>query len=286
MVLPNICSELLRTFVSVVESDGFLRAAERLHKTQSTVSQQVRKLEDELGTALFQPDGRKRRLTSAGETFFGYARRMLELQDVAVAAISHPDIGGHLRLGVTHGLSDGPFLQIIAQFIRVYPRVKVHVQIGYSADLKTAYERGEFDAVIVLEQHGKAMAGSILEMNQLVWIGPVNFQWDKSQPLPLATFDHPCGFHKATTEALDCARVPWRLVFTTSSVTGLIAAVRAGIAVTARTPHALQEGTALVQETLGLPALPSYDAVLLRAKAMPAGDVLEELLLDSALKVS
>ena len=285
MALPNVSTEILRTFMSVVESDGFLRAAKRLHKTQSTVSQQVRKLEDELGTALFQPDGRKRRLTPAGETFFGYARRMLELQDAAVAAISQPDIGGHLRLGVTHGLSDGPFPQILVQFIRVYPRVKVHVQFGYSADLKAAYERGEFDAVIVLE-HGKAMSGSILENNQLVWIGPVNIQWDKRQPLPLATFDHPCGFRKATTEALDRARIPWRLVFTTSSVTGLIAAVRAGIAVTARTPNALQEGTALVQETLELPDLPSYDVVLLRAKAMPAGDVLEEMLLNSALKAS
>lgn len=284
MALPNVSSELLRTFVSVVEADGFLRAAKRLHKTQSTISQQVRKLEDELDTALFQPDGRKRKLSPAGETFYGYARRMLELQDTALAAISQPDIAGHLRLGVTHGLSDGLFPQILARFIRAYPRVHVHVHVGYSADLKAAYERGEFDAVIVLERHGKAMSGSILETNQMVWIGPIDFQWDRRQPLPLATFDHPCGFHRATTEALDRARVPWRLVFTTSSVTGLIAAVRAGIAVTARTPHALQEGTALMQETLGLPALPSYDVILLRAKAMLTGDILEKMLLDSALK--
>jgi DNA-binding transcriptional LysR family regulator len=286
MAFPNVSSELLRTFVSVVESDGFLRAAKRLHKTQSTVSQHVRKLEDEIGAALFQPAGRKRKLTSAGGTFYGYARRMLDLQDTALAAIRRPDLEGQLRLGVTNSLSDGPFPQILARFSRVYPRVQVHVQIAYSAELKAAYERGEFDAAIVIEEHGKAMSGTILELNQLVWIGPSDFQWDKSSPLPIATFDVPCGFHKATTEALDRARIPWRLVYTTSSVTGLIAAVRAGIAVTARTPHALQAGTALVQESLGLPVLPSYDVILLRSKTMPAGEILEEMLLDSALKAS
>ena len=284
MSFPNVSTELLRTFVTVVEADGFLRAAERLHKTQSTVSQHIQRLEQEIGTKLFQPDGRKRRLTLSGETFHGYARRMLELQDAALAAIVAPQIEGELRLGVTNSLSDGPFPQILARFTRAYPQVRVNVQIAFSADLKAGYDRGEFDAVIVLEEHGRAMAGSILETSPLVWIGPGDFDWDRSEPLPIATFKHPCGLHRAAINALDRARIPWRLVYATSSVAGLVAAVRAGIAVTARTSHAVQAGTALVQETLNLPALPTYDIVLLRAKAMPAGDVLEQMLRDHALK--
>ena len=284
MSFPNVSSELLRTFVTVVEADGFLRAAERLHKTQSTVSQHVHRLEQEIGTKLFQPDGRKRRLTLAGEIFHGYARRMLDLQDAALAAIAGPQIDGELRLGVTNSLSDGPFPQILARFTRAYPQVRINVQIAYSADLKAGYDRGEFDAVLVLEEHGRTMAGLVLETSPLVWIGPGEFDWDGREPLPIATFDRPCGFHQATIDALDRARIPWRLVYATSNVTGLIAAVRAGIAVTARTSHAVQPGTALVQDILGLPPLPIYDVVLHRAQTMPAGDVLEQMLKDSVLK--
>lgn len=285
MTYPNVSSELLRTFVAVVQADGFLRAAERLHKTQSTVSQQVRKLEEEIGTNLFQPDGRKRKLTASGETFYGYARQLLDLQEVALAAIAAPQVGGQLRLGVSNSLSDGPLPQVLARFVRAFPQVRLHVHMAYSADLKAGYDRGEYDAVILLEEQGKATSGTLLESSQLVWIGPATFHWDKRNPLPIATFDRPCGFHRATIDALDRARIPWRLVYTTTSVVGLIAAVRAGIAVTARTPHALQPGTKLVKAQLKLPDLPLYDVVLVRSKVMPAGDILEDLLRDSSLMV-
>ncbi len=254
MAAPNLSTELLRTFVAVVEADGFLRAAERLHKTQSTVSQQIQRLEEEIGTKLFKPNGRKRALTTAGETFHGYARRMIDLQENALAAIAGPQPAGQLHLGVSNSLSDGPLPTLLG------------------------FERGEFDAVLVLDEPGGARNGIVLESSQMVWIGPESWEWDRSEPLPIASFDNPCGFHKAATTALDRARIPWRLVYTTSSVTGLIAAVRAGMAVTVRTPHALQPGTSLVQTALGLPELPALDIVLLRAQSMPLGGVLEGML--------
>ncbi len=285
MALPNLSTDLLRTFTAVVETGGFLRAAERLHKTQSTVSQQMQKLEAETGATLFRPDGRKRKLTAAGETFYGYARRMLDLQDSALAAIRQPGVEGQLRLGVSNSLSDGPFPQLIARFIQAYPRVTVNVHVGYSADLQAAYERGEFDAVLVLEEQGKARSGVVIETHRLLWISPRDFAWDREQPLPIATFDRPCGFHQAATEALDRARIPWRLVYTTSGLAGLMAAVKAGLALTARTQHAVQPGTRLADERWGLPGLPSYDVVMRRSTTMPVGDVFEELLRGTELKV-
>ena len=278
MAAPNLSTELLRTFVAVVEADGFLRAAERLHKTQSTVSQQIQRLEEEIGTKLFKPNGRKRALTTAGETFHGYARRMIDLQENALAAIAGPQPAGQLHLGVSNSLSDGPLPTLLTRFARTYPNVQVNVRTGFSTGLVAGFERGEFDAVLVLDEPGGARNGIVLESSQMVWIGPESFDWDRGQPLPIASFDSPCGFHKAATTALDRARIPWRLVYTTSSVTGLIAAVRAGMAVTARTPHALQPGTSLVQTALGLPELPALDIVLLRAQSMPLGGVLEGML--------
>ncbi|MCB1798703.1 MAG: LysR family transcriptional regulator [Gammaproteobacteria bacterium] len=278
MATPNLSTELLRTFVAVVEADGFLRAAERLHKTQSTVSQQIQRLEEEVGTKLFKPNGRKRALTTAGETFHGYARRIIDLQENALAAIASPQPAGQLRLGVSNSLSDGPLPALLTRFARTYPNVQVNVRTGFSAGLVAGFERGEFDAVLVLDEPGNTRNGVVLESSQMVWIGPEAFEWDRRQPLPIASFDNPCGFHKAATTALDRARIPWRLVYTTSSVTGLIAAVRAGMAVTVRTPHSLQQGTALVQTELVLPELPSLDVLLLRAKAMPLGGALEDML--------
>ena len=276
--MPNISTELLRTFVAVVEADGFLRAAERLHKTQSTVSQQIQRLEEEIGTKLFKPNGRKRALTTAGETFHGYARRMIDLQENALAAIAGPQPAGQLHLGVSNSLSDGPLPTLLTRFARTYPKIQVNVRTGFSTGLVAGFERGEFDAVLVLDEPGGARNGIVLESSQMVWIGPESWEWDRSEPLPIASFDNPCGFHKAATTALDRARIPWRLVYTTSSVTGLIAAVRAGMAVTVRTPHALQPGTSLVQTALGLPELPALDIVLLRAQSMPLGGVLEGML--------
>lgn len=285
MATPNLSTELLRTFITVVESDGFLRAAQRLHKTQSTVSQQIQRLEEETGAKLFRPDGRKRKLTTAGETFYGYARRMLDMQNTALAAIQQPDIEGPLRLGVSNSLSDGPFSQLIARFIKAYPGISVYVHVGYSAELKAAYDRGEFDAVLVLEQQGSVRSGVVIESHRLQWITPVDFEWDRSQPLPLATFDHPCGFHMSATAALDRAGIPWRLVYTTSGLAGLMAAVKAGLAVTARTQHALQPGTRLADVGWELPELPSYDMVMLRSNTMPVGDAFELLLSGTRLEV-
>jgi DNA-binding transcriptional LysR family regulator len=281
--VPNLTTELLRSFVTVVESEGFNNAARRLHKTQSTVSQQMRRLEEELGAALFEAHGRKRRLTAAGERFVGHARRLLSLQEAALAAVNEGALEGEIRLGVAQGLSEGPFPELLAQFARSYPRVRLHVHTGFTRDLSAAFERGDFDLILTVQRgaaHGGA-AGRVLGQAQLAWISADGFLWDEQEPLPLATFSPPCTFRQTAVDALNGAGIPWRVAYTTTSLPGLMAAVKNGLGVTARTEHALIAGTAVMAPESQLPLLPPIDVVLRHARRTPIGDLLEALFVET-----
>ena len=283
MPTPNLSTELLRTFVTVVDLDGFNRAARQLHKTQSTVSQQIRRLEQELGAVLFEAHGRKRRLTAAGERFVGHARRLLSLQEAAVAAVADSAIEGEVRLGVAQGLSEGPFPELLAQFARSYPRVRLHVHTGFTQDLIAAFERGDFDLILTVQRGGAGPVGSgrVLGQARLSWIGPQGFDWDSQTPLPLATFSPPCTFRQVAVDALNRAGIPWRVAYTTTSLPGLMAAVASGLGVTARTEHALTAGTRIIVPELSLPELPPVDVILRHARQTHIGDLLEALFVET-----
>jgi len=284
MSTPNLTTELLRTFVTVVDLDGFNRAARQLHKTQSTVSQHIHRLEQELGCALFEARGRKRRLTAAGERFVGHARQLLRMQEAAVAAAADSAIGGEVRLGVAQGLSEGPFPELLAQFARTYPRVRLHVHTGFARDLTAGFERGDYDLILTV-RHAGAGGGRVLGQARLAWIGAEGaaggMSWDGATPLPLATFPPPCTFRQVAVDALNGAGIPWRVAYTTTSLPGLMAAVKSGLGVTARPEHALIPGTAIIAPPGPLPPLPPVDVVLRHARQSRIGDLLEALFVET-----
>lgn len=276
MAEPNLTTELLRTLVTVVDADGFNRAAAMLHKTPSTISQQIQRLEAEVGTALFEPSGRKRRLTPAGERFVAHARRLLAMQQNAVAAALDQDLRGEIRLGVAQGLSEGPFAHIIADYSRRNPRVRLHVDVAYSCDLTSDFEDGRYDAILVVRRGGRG-PGRLLGQASLEWITAEGFEWDPDSPLPLAMFDTTCAFRDAALDALNEAGIPWSIVYTTTSLPGLMAAVRNGLAVTARTGNALVDGCVLAGRDLRLPHLPKVDMVLRCAARTSLSDSIKAL---------
>jgi DNA-binding transcriptional LysR family regulator len=283
MPQPNLSTELLRTFVTVVDLDGFNRAARQLHKTQSTVSQQVRRLEQELGVTLFEPQGRKRRLTAAGERLVGHARQLLRMQEAALAAVADGAVEGEVRLGVAQGLSEGPFPELLARFARSHPRVRLHVHTGFARDLAAGFERGDHDLILTVSRTGEGTGGGrVLGQARLKWIAAdadagIAARWGATGVLPLATFSPPCTFRQVAVDALNRAGIPWRVAYTTTSLPGLMAAVKAGLGVTARTEHALIPGTAVITPTAPLPELPPVDVVLRHARQSRIGDLLEAL---------
>ena len=125
MAQPNLSSDILRTLVAVVERGGFIKAADYLHKTQSTVSQQMKRLEQEVGVNVFRTSGRKRLLTSEGEMLLSYAKRMLALQDDAIASLQESGAKGEIKVGVSQGVAETMLPELLASFARANPGVRL-----------------------------------------------------------------------------------------------------------------------------------------------------------------
>lgn len=257
MAQPNLSSELLRTFIAVVEHGGFIKAADKLHKTQSTVSQQIKKLESEVDVPLLRTSGRKRVLTDEGEMLLGYARRMLALQDDAIASLQMSEVSGEVNLGVSQGMSEALLPILLADFCRAHPAVRLNVETGYSADLNAGYDRGDYDMVMTLSMQEADGKGELLGLEPLAWIGAEGWEWSGNRELPVAMYTRQCKFRTHGIRALEQAGLPWRLMYTTTSYQGLMAAVKSGLAITARPQSASVDGTELVGERLGLPELPN-----------------------------
>jgi len=273
MAQPNLSSDVLRTFVTVIEEGGFIKAADQLHKTQSTISQQIKKLESEVGVSLFRTEGRKRLLTVEGEMMLSYAHRMLALQEDAVAALSASDTKGELRLGVSPGVVDGVLPVLLSEFAKANPGIRLHVETHYSDQLLQGWDRDEYDLILTLSLNEKEARGEILGSEPLVWIGPEGYHYLPGQEIPLATLTAPCQFRNACINALNDAGIPWRPVYTTSSNSSLMAAVKGGLAITVRTESAAKDGTEILQSDQ-LPELPNVYVVLRHNKASKVADLL------------
>lgn len=146
--------DLLHSFVSVVDAGGFTRAGERVHRTQSTVSQQIRKLEDALGCALFIREGRGVRLTEDGERLLGYARRMLALSNEIREVVSGERRLEVVRLGLPDDLAVTRLTHMVADFARRHPQVRLSMRCDLSANLHRAQARGELDLVLLKREPG------------------------------------------------------------------------------------------------------------------------------------
>ena len=280
----NFSSELLRTFVTVIEVGGFIRAAEHLHKTQSTVSQHIKRLELETGTELFVASGRRRVLTPSGEILLGYAKRMLALQDAAVFAVKQTSIKEEIRIGVSRDLSEGILPQVLSRFSRAYPGVRLFVETGLKAELIKQYDRNEYDLTLTLE--ADPSSGQIIGTEQMLWIGPEAYEWSPNRPLPLASYPSPCHFRSSCISALDKAQIPWNIVYTSPDLLGLMAAVRAGLGVTVRAKNAISSGAEILTPRLDLPELPSLQVVMRNRVSGEASEILADELSHANLRAA
>ncbi len=231
----NLDLTTLRSFVAVADAGGVTRASGFLNLTQSAVSMQVKRLEDSLELQLLDRSGRGVALTAAGEQMLGYARRMLALNDEAIARLTHQAYEGEVVLGVPSDIVYPSIPQVMQQFARDYPRVRVQLVSSYTRRLKALFARGEADIVLTTED-SCGPEGETLNELPLIWLGaPGGVAW-KQRPLPLA-FEHNCIFRVGVQEALDRAGIPWVMAVESDSTRSIEASVSADLAV-----HALVAG--------------------------------------------
>ncbi len=274
--------EVLRSLALGVELGTFARAAERLGRSTSAVSAQMKKLEEQVGTPILRKAGRGTVLTPTGEVLLSYARRLLDLNDEAAHAVRGADLKGELRLGVQEDFGESLLTPALGSFARAHPRVRIEARLARNAELLEQVELGRLDLALAWDSGKPTTHMRPVGKLAMCWVGAreldASLQWNKEGPVPLAVLDGPCVMRSAAIAALERARIPWRLAFTSPSLSGIWAAVAAGLGVTVRTRAGLPESVKVLKS---LPRLPHVGLNLHRAEAdaSPAVRRLEELLL-------
>ncbi|WP_374385045.1 LysR substrate-binding domain-containing protein [Dongia sp.] len=254
MQLTNLDMDVLRSFVTGTELGSFAKAAERLGRSQSAISLQLKKLEDQVGETLLKKEGRGLALTPPGEILLSYAKRMLELNDEAVAATRGVAVEGWVRLGLVQDFAESWLPILLGRFARAHPQIKVDVLVDRGANMAEAVSKGELDLALCWGDYPSPRRQKVAEI-PLRWIGAADFALQPGQPVPLIAFKQPCTFRARAIEALDAAGMPWRIAFTSPSLAGLFAAVEAGLGVTPRTAEGLPARLKLLDGASGLPAM-------------------------------
>lgn len=277
----NVDADLLRTFVTVVESGGFSRAAERLLRGQSAISLQIKRLEEQLGVQLLERNPRHMALTSEGELIIDYARRILSLNDELVARVGEPALSGLVRLGAPEDFATSHLPNVLSRFARSHPQVALEVTCELTLELLDRFKSGGLDMALVKREPHAGTSGIRVWREPLVWIAADRNVIRPDEPLPLAVSPRPCVYRKRTTEALDKIGRTWRVAYTCASLAGTHAAVRAGLGLTVLPKEmAPPDLTILNDEDLGLPTLEDTEMALVEAKTLsPAAVRLREYII-------
>jgi DNA-binding transcriptional LysR family regulator len=266
--------ELLRSFVSVVDTGGFTRAGERVHRTQSTVSQQIKRLEDDVGQPLLNRSGKDVTPTEAGERLLSYARRLLALAEEARDVLARPGSEGAVRLGIPEDFAAFRLAKLLATFSRSRPGLRLDVRADQSLYLRRDLERGELDLALLKRDAGEK--GGVA-----VWPERVHWVTSKTHPVnceegsvPLIGFPAGCLYRARAIHALESAGRSWHMAYTSSGLAGIQAAVAAGLGLSILSEIAIQaehrvltarEGFAPIDKTeLALVASPNASPATLR----------------------
>jgi DNA-binding transcriptional LysR family regulator len=276
-------TDLLRSFVAVAESGGFTNAAKLLNSSQSTVSAQIHRLENEAGRPLFVRSTRAVQLTSAGETLLGYARTILRLNEDARLRLSGARHAGKVRIGANEDLTDTWLPEVLHRFGSRHPEIEVELEIGIGPRLFEMVETQELDLAVGSFCKGRT-EGRRLWSDRLVWAFAERVEVPNE--LPLAFFPEPCPYREAAIRALAGSQKRWRIVSMSSSLAGVRVAAMAGLAVTPLPLHTIRPGLRILGQQEKMPRLPAIEYVLKtrESDARPAVSALGNLVQEVAAK--
>lgn len=259
----------LRTFVAIADTGSFTRASEIVHKTQSAVSMQMKRLEERLGKPIFMRDGRQSRLTEDGERLLDYARRIVKLSSEALNALADVDLAGHVRLGLPDDYADRYLPEILARFSRSNPRVEVTVICEPTPDLVERLHEGALDLAIITHTERRGPA-TIVRQEQLLWVTASNAMVHEENPVPLALGRPNCAWRRAAFERLEAVGRNHRVLYASWNSTAVGAAVLAGLAVSVLPESAIRPGMRVLGSSDGFPPLPSIKIALLKNPHEPS----------------
>jgi DNA-binding transcriptional LysR family regulator len=259
----------LKSFVMLEQAGSYTEAAARLGLSQSTVTQHIQRLEKTLGRQLVFRDTHHVRLTAEGEALLGHARGMLDLDGKVMALFGENRLRGHLRLGVSEDVVASRLTGILADFIRLNPLVDLEMTVALSAVLHQMQDAGDLDLVLA-KRHVGETHGRLLYREPLIWMAQdPDLLLSRGNALPLIAFPPPSITRRVAQDALDRAKVPWRIVCTCGSLSGLTAAARAGMGVLVQ-PRSMAPAGLREVPADRLPALEDVEFVLVQRRGADA----------------
>lgn len=265
----------LRSFVALAETHNFTRAAERLGISQPTVSQHVRKLELAAGRVLVTRDTREVRLTDNGDAMAGFARTILAANDVATRYVSGAAMRGRLRFGMADDLAITGLPRILREFRQLYPHINLELTVSQSDQLHRRLKAGALDLVFVKWVSG-TQEGEVVKQDTFAWVGLEQTVLEPGAPVPVIVYPAPSLSRKLALDALEKVGRTWQVSCTTKQISGVLAALRAGIGVAVMPTSLVPEDLKIITKRFDLPPVGDVDFTLIR-NPVANTDVVEAL---------
>lgn len=270
----------LKSFIAIAETGTFSHAAETVGRTQSALSLQIKKLEASLGCSLFERTSRSVKLTEQGELFLGYAKQMIALQWEAYSRLNEPDVAGEIRFGTPEDFATHYLPNVLASFRQHHPRIQLNVSCDLTLNLMKGFARGEYDVILAKRDPQRVKGGSKVWREPLVWAAADHYQAQK--PLSLVLSPQPCIYRARALAALDRAKKPWHISYTSPSLAGTLAAVKAGLGITVLPANMLPAGIHNAAKQMKLPELADAEIALMKREGLPkAAEMLAEHIVQS-----
>lgn len=253
----------LKSFVALAETRNFTRAAERLGISQPTVSQHVRKLEQAAGRVLVTRDTRDVRLTDNGDAMAGFARTILAANDVATRYFSGAAMRGRLRFGTADDLAITGLPRILREFRQLYPQINLELTVSQSDQLHRRLKAGALDLVFVKWVSG-TQEGEVVKQDTFAWVGLEETVLEPGAPVPVIVYPAPSLSRQLALDALEDAGRTWRVTCTTKQISGVLAALRAGIGIAVMPTSLVPEDLKIITKRFDLPSVGDVDFTLIR----------------------
>jgi DNA-binding transcriptional LysR family regulator len=270
----------LKSFIAIVETGTFSRAAEVVGRTQSALSLQMQRLETALGCSLFDRSARRVKLTEQGEIFLSYAKHIIQLQWEVYSRIREPDVRGEIRLGTPEDFATHYLPEVLAEFRKYHPRVQLNVACDLTLNLIGDFQKGHYDLILVKRDPQRVKGGTKVWREPLVWAAADHHK--PEEPLSLVLSPQPCIYRARALAALERAKKPWHISYTSPSLAGTLAAVKAGLGITVLPANMLPQGIHPIRKEIKLPELADAEIALMKREGLPkVGEILGEHIVHS-----
>ena len=260
---------LLRAFVTVAEAGGMTAAGRHLNLTQAAVSQQIKRLEEQFDTELFDRSQRRPELTQAGERLFAHAERILSLNEEIWGLMTSRGFEGEVRIGVPTDIVGHYMPPILREFAKAWPCVELYLFCRPTTELLRMLDQGEIDVIVTTEAKPNDKSQLLLS-DQLVWVGAPAGSAHERTPLPVTLGDDQCTFRTAAVKALGAAGRDWRFTCSSSETSAFYTTLEADLAVAPLLSQTVPERLEILGPESGLPTLPTYYVNLYLAPADPS----------------